>query len=161
VIALTAGMGLPTMLRWVWWRINAWSEIAGMSSAIAAAAVLYTLYPDARAEYILLGIVGVSTICCLAATYLAPETSKRKLKAFYKLVEPVGFWGDIGKKEHRAKKGFYRLGGAWALGCAGTFGAMFGVGHMCLARPLLGTIFLIASGFLLRWTLILAAPGET
>ncbi|MFH2202420.1 MAG: sodium:solute symporter family protein [Elusimicrobiota bacterium] len=159
VIALTAGMGLPTMLRWVWWRINAWSEIAGMSSAILTAAVLYTLYPNARAEYILLGIVGVSTLCCLAATYWAPETSKKRLKAFYKLIEPVGFWGDYADQERRTENGFYRLGGAWVLGCAGTFAAMFGVGHLCLARPLLGIVMLAASGLLLRWTLKLAETG--
>ncbi len=159
VIALTAGMGLPTMLRWVWWRINAWSEIAGMTSAILTAAFLYTRYPGVRDEYILVGIVATSTVCCLLATFYAPPTSKGKLKAFHELIEPVGFWGPVAGRGKRASKGFKRLAAAWALGCAGTFSAMFGVGHMVLARPGLGILLLAASAVSLKYTLKLAEEG--
>ncbi|MBW3535718.1 MAG: sodium transporter, partial [Gemmatimonadetes bacterium] len=51
-IALGAGLGLPSMLRWIWWRVNAWTEIVGMSVATASALVLYPLFPGARDEYL-------------------------------------------------------------------------------------------------------------
>ena len=59
-IALGAGLGLPSMLRWFWWRANAWTEIAGIVAAVSSALVLYPLFPDARDEYLLLAIVAIS-----------------------------------------------------------------------------------------------------
>lgn len=156
VIALTAGMGLPMILRWLWWRVNAWSEIAGMASAIITAAILYKLFPDVRDEYILVGIVSVSTLFCLAATFLAPSVSKAHLKAFYARVQPAGFWAAYATTGAEPKKVFKKLCLAWTSGSAGIFAAMFGVGHLCLARPLLGIVLLVSSAGLLRWTLQLS-----
>lgn len=159
VVALTAGMGLPMILRWLWWRVNAWSEIAGMSSAIVAAAALYRLYPQARDEYILVGVVAVGAAACLAATWLAPPVSKERLKAFYDKVKPAGAWGPVAGKSKRPWTDFKRQALAWAAGSAGVFFAMFGVGKLCLAGPLSGALFLAASFACLRWTLRLC--GES
>ncbi len=152
LIAIGAGLGLPTILRWVWWRANAWTEIASMISALLAACVLYPLFPDAKDEYLLLGIVGVSVVCMLAATFLTEPVKAARLKAFVKKVRPVGFWGKYGAGKAPIKD-FQRLAAAWAAGCAGIYALLFGVGNLVLGSALLGLAMLAGSFFLLRLTL--------
>src|SRR5690606_7438429 len=91
-IALGAGLGLPSMLRWLWWRVNAWTEIVGMVVAMATALVLYPLFPDARDEYLLLVIVAVSMTAALAATLLTPPVGEDQLRRFTERVRPPGAW---------------------------------------------------------------------
>ena len=82
LIALGAGLGLPSMLRWLWWRVNAWTEIAGIVVATSTALVLYPLFPDVRDEYLLLAIVGISVPAALAATLLTPPVPMEPPRPF-------------------------------------------------------------------------------
>ncbi len=156
-IALGAGMGLPTMLRWFWWRVNAWTEIAGMGSAIIAALVLYPLFPGVRAEYLLVWIVLISTVAALAATFLTPPVPRRKLEEFCRKVSPVGFWGDLaGGPAYRARSKFWRLAAGWVSASLGLYALMFGVGHLLLTSVLVGTGFLVFAWLALTLTLKLS-----
>lgn len=153
-VALGAGLGLPSMLRWLWWRANAWTEIAGLSVAVLAAAVLYPLFPAARAESLLLAIVALSTIAALVATWLTPPVPLAHLQAFVDRVRPPGRWrGMRGAASHRELS---RLIVAWVAGNAGLFATLFGIGHLLLGRPAVGAVLLLAGLACLRSTLKIA-----
>lgn len=96
MLQVGAGTGLLFILRWFWWRINGWSEIAAM--AVSFLVALYfqfahdALFPGAPlADHwkLVLG-VGVTTAAWLAATFLTPPTAAETLRAFYRLVRPGG-----------------------------------------------------------------------
>ncbi len=152
-IALAAGMGLPTMLRWLWWRINAWTEIVGMASAIVTALVLYRLFPETKDEYLLVWIVLVSTAAALAATFLTRPVSRGKLKEFCARVGPVGFWGDLQGRAAGPRGRFWSLLCAWVAASLGLFALMFGVGHLLLTSVLVGVGFLVFAALALKLTL--------
>jgi SSS family solute:Na+ symporter len=153
-VSIGAGMGLPQILRWVWWRANAWTEIVGISSAFVASLVLYTVFPDTRAEYLLFWIVAISTVAAFAATLSTPPTSEGALERFIERVTPYGFWGgrvasagaggDLGER--------VRL---WVVGVTCTFSGMFGIGHLLKLNWMAGVaLSLISIGtfvLMLRW----------
>jgi len=155
--ALTAGMGLPSMLRWLWWRANAWTEIAGMGSAILTAILLYSMTTGLRDEYILLIVALVSTVFALTATFLTPPVDDETLKAFHDRVKPAGWWASA-VPDAQGPKVFWRLAGAWCLGTAGVCAALFGVGHFLLTSKLLGLALLSASGGALHTAFRLIHP---
>jgi Na+/proline symporter len=92
LVAIGAGVGLVYLLRWYWWRINAWSEISAMLCSLAAAAALFSSPLGAR-EYEgvrLLMIVAGSTVMWLTVTFLTRPTKQENLKEFYRRVRPGG-----------------------------------------------------------------------
>lgn len=153
-IALGAGLGLPSMLRWLWWRVNAWTEIVGMSVATAAALILYPLFPDVRDEYLLLMIIAVSMSAAFAATVLTPPVPHHQLARFVRRVRPPGWWGTVPGAAPR--QAVMWIAGAWIAGNLGVFGITFAIGHIVLGSPGLGTLMgvggLAAIGLTLRAT---------
>ena len=140
-VALGAGLGLPAMLRWIWWRVNAWTEIVGMTVAAAAAVLAYRLFPDAREEYLLLAIVGAAMPAALLATFLTPPVPRDHLRAFLQRVRPPGWWSGVGGEgARRARRAVPWSGGAWVLGNVAVFSLTFGVGHLVLGAPLPGAM---------------------
>lgn len=150
-VALGAGLGLPSMLRWVWWRANAWTEIVGLLSALLAAVFLYWRFPHARDEYLLLGIVAVSTISAVVATWLTPPVPQRQLTAFVEKVRPVGYWPGLPGAAPPRTMGWLIL--AWTCGNAGVFGVMFGIGEILLADALTGAMLVLCGVIALIVTL--------
>jgi solute:Na+ symporter, SSS family len=135
-IALGAGLGLPAMLRWVWWRVNAWTEIVGMTVATTAAFVLYGLFPDVREEYLLVAIVGLAMTAAFVATVLTPATPLPTLERFVRRVRPPGFWGELGHPAQRRAAAWLVVG--WMTGNIAVFGLMFGTGWILLGEVLRG-----------------------
>lgn len=90
-----AGMGSVLVLRWLWERINLYSELAAMAaSLVTAPLLLYALGTDPAQEWIRLGLMAlVTTSAAVLAALLAPPTSDATLKEFYMRVRPVGWWG--------------------------------------------------------------------
>jgi Na+/proline symporter len=151
-IALGAGLGMPAMLRWLWWRANAWTEIAGMTVAALTALFVYAVFPDARDEYLLLVIVGLATIASVAATFLTPEVPRAHLAAFVQRVRPAGWWANLpGAGTPRTLAGLALM---WLAGSGGVFGLTFGVGHLLLGRPYLGAFELVLGCLLLAMTIL-------
>ncbi len=85
-----AAVGSVLILRWLWERINIYSEIAAIgSSLIIAPIILYTV----DQEWLKLLIMSVSsTIIVIVVTYLTPPTNQKVLAGFYKRVSPSGYW---------------------------------------------------------------------
>jgi solute:Na+ symporter, SSS family len=141
-VALGAGLGLPAMLRWLWWRVNAWTEIVGMVAATATALVLYPLFPDTRDEYLLVGIVAVSMTAALAATFLTAPVPRDHLARFVQRVRPPGWWAGLPGVAPRRSVAW--TGAAWVMGNAAVFGLLFGAGHLLLGRPATGVLVTLA-----------------
>jgi Na+/proline symporter len=91
ILSIGAGTGLLYLLRWFWWRVNAWSEIAAMVSSFLVALGFFVARKNGlelAAEVSLLVTVGVTTVVWIATTLLAPPTDAATLDRFYTLVRP-------------------------------------------------------------------------
>jgi solute:Na+ symporter, SSS family len=85
-----AGMGSVLVLRWLWERINMWSEIAAMATSLLIAPVLLVTID---AEWVRLGVMALTTTAAaIGVTWLTPATDAAVLGGFYERVRPVGFW---------------------------------------------------------------------
>ena len=136
-----AGLGVVQVLRWIWWRMNAWAEIAAMlASAVAAPILLATFGDDQQAlRLLLMGLL--STAAALGAVWLKGPERPEVLAAFYQRVRPVGFWGPVaaavgGAGEATAgPRRLWRAAGATLL-CAGTvFCLLVGLGTWLVGSP--------------------------
>jgi len=144
-IALGAGMGLPQILRWVWWRANAWTEIAGMSSAFAMSVFLYLVFPEVKDEYLLVWIVLVSTFSSICATFLTKPVASEVLRGFVSRVTPFGFWkGMVFEKKINFRIVKERMI-MWILGVVTCFSGMFSIGYFLRGPMLTGLICFIVS----------------
>ena len=91
LLTIGAGTGLLFFLRWFWWRISAFSEIAAM--AVSFAAALYFQFadlPDWTSWQKLIGGIGVTTLGWLLATFVCPSTDPAVLDRFYERIRPGG-----------------------------------------------------------------------
>ena len=89
LIALNAGIGLVQILRWYWWRINAWSEISAMVAALVVSICVFTI-PATKDQFALqmLIIVPISTLVWLVVTFITQPVSTETLISYYKKVRP-------------------------------------------------------------------------
>jgi solute:Na+ symporter, SSS family len=144
---LGSGVGLVVLLRWFWWRVNAWSEISALvTSAVMTNVVKFLPVVGGHFASELVTIVAVSTVVWLTVTFLTRPTEVVTLERFYRRIRPGGWWGPIAERcpeveVDRASRG-------WPIWIAGTvviYASMFGIGHLCLARWGMGTLFLFIS----------------
>jgi Na+/proline symporter len=166
LLTLGAGTGLVYILRWYWWRVNAWSEVAAMASALvtslslrAAGARVPALDP-ARPEGFALTLVvttAVATAVWLAVTFATRAESSGTLAAFYRKVRPAGpGWGPVARETGLAPPPgeIGRNAWFWALGIVFVYSIMFATGGMILGKRgealLFGVLLLVSGGLLLR-----------
>lgn len=98
-LLLGAGIGPILLLRWVWWRVNAWAEISAVvTSAITAPLLLWAL--DHQAKRLLLA-GGLSFLAAMLAIYIKGPEKRELLESFYERVRPAGFWGPISGSRRR------------------------------------------------------------
>src|SRR5438552_4510836 len=154
LIVTGAGTGTVLLLRWFWWRINAWSEVSAM--AVAACVSLYlqlVLQWDSDRPrdfaYIMIVTVSVTTIAWLIVTWLTPPESDSTLAAFYRRVRPQGpGWTPIARAIGMPPGGAASLARQIvnaALGCILVYSALFGVGELLLRSALVGVALLALS----------------
>src|SRR5258705_5626474 len=102
ILSIGAGTGLLYLLRWFWWRVSAWSEIAAMASSFVVALGFFVsrkMGLEVASHVSLLVTVGVTTIVWVATTFLAPPADEETLVKFYTLVRPAGpGWKPIEKR---------------------------------------------------------------
>ena len=150
IIAIGAGTGLVYLLRWFWWRINAWSEVAAMTAAFVTSITLQIGFGLSESEprqfaYLVLITVATTTFVWLAVTFLTKPEPKDVLLVFYRRVRPSpALWGPIAKGAidvRPRKDGLFNLMD-WLLGVAMIYAFLFGVGNVIFGRLAIGIGFL-------------------
>jgi len=164
LIALGAGTGSVFILRWFWWRINAWSEVSAMAASFVVSLFLtfvYGLRDEQPREFAWKVLITVlcSTVTWLAVTFVTGPENRETLLAFYRRVRPsASLWGPIAREATDVvpvHDGLYNLMD-WAAGCVFVYLTLFGVGKIIFGQPLLGFSFLIvgaAAAALIYWDL--------
>lgn len=138
LLALGAGQGLVVMLRWYWWRINAWSELSAMAASALSTVVAFRVLPDpADYGWRLALIVGASTAVWIAVTFATRPVPLEQLRRFYERVRPRGgAWGPVRREGERGGVGRDLI--AWLCGAVFVYGATLGVGELILGDAWLG-----------------------
>jgi Na+/proline symporter len=150
-----AGTGTVLLLRWFWWRINAWSEVSAMICAAVVSIFLqtYLKWDSDRPRdfaYLMLVTVAITTIVWVAATLLTPAEPIEKLVAFYRRVRPEGpGWTNIaaqaGLSEAHAQGRLSMQFVNWILGCALIYGSLFGIGKLIFKEWATGSLYLLVA----------------
>lgn len=96
-LLLGAGVGVVLVLRWLWWRVNGWAEIAAVASSLVVAFALMTFYPDMPHASKLLLLALISTAAAVIAVVVAGPEERYRLVAFYERARPPGFWGPVAR----------------------------------------------------------------
>lgn len=140
MLSIGAGTGLIYLLRWFWWRINAWSEIAAMASSFTVAVFFFLrgkMGHPVPQHISLLVTIAFTTVVWLVVTYLTRPVDRDKLLSFYCLVRPAG----PGWKKLRLESGLegspdsLTLSFAgWVAGCIFVYSALFGTGAYIYGR---------------------------
>jgi Na+/proline symporter len=145
LLQIGAGTGLIFLLRWFWWRINAWSEISAMIVSFLVAFYFQFLhealgFPALHPSLMLVTGVGITTVTWLTVTLLTPPTKKDALQKYYDKIHPMGRgWSkiiettDTGRGES-ASAAFL----CWFLGCVVVYGALFGTGYFIYGEVVWG-----------------------
>jgi solute:Na+ symporter, SSS family len=140
LIATGAGTGAVYILRWYWWRINAWSEVSAMIAAAAVSFLLQTVFgfdSDKPVDfaYIILITVAITTVVWLAVTFLTAPETEATLVNFYRRVRPSpAGWRPVARAVPDVPVS-HDLGWNlldWLCGCVLTYGALFGIGKIVL-----------------------------
>jgi Na+/proline symporter len=160
LLALGAGTGLVLILRWYWWRINAWSEISAMSASLVLSLILWfgvglDANDPTQWAYIMLATVAGSTLVWLAVTAVTAPESADVLERFYRRVRPGGRgWAPVAAT--------IGLGGEpvdggplnwtnWVAGVAAVYTSLFGVGSWIFGQRLKAVILLGVSLVCFVW----------
>jgi len=136
MLSIGAGTGLIYLLRWYWWRVNAWSEIAGMCASFAAAVGLFVAQKSGYAVSAHRGLllsVGFTTVVWLLTTFLTRPESKETLLRFVRRVRPAGpGWSALRRaaEVEGSPDDLNQAGLCALLGCVMVYGALLGVGSV-------------------------------
>jgi Na+/proline symporter len=165
IISIGAGTGLLYLLRWFWWRINAWCEVVAMISSFVISMAFFLLaksgYGLPFAQTVLYS-VAFTTACWLITAFVSPQTSRATLIAFYKKVHPGGpGWTAIRREAGVSAAatqadhlGMAALG--WLSGCAVIWSSLFAIGNFLYGRTSLAvtlTVVFAVSGAILLYVI--------
>jgi Na+/proline symporter len=165
ILQIGAGTGLLYLLRWYWWRINAWCEVAAMVSSFLVSLVLLVLARNGvhfSTHVALLVTITFTTVSWVATAYLGPQTDRKVLVDFFKKVRPVGpGWRRV-REEAGLDEDSAQVTGdniplallGWVAGCATIWSSLFTVGNLLYGRTgyALGclAVFVVAGFTLVR-----------
>jgi SSS family transporter len=145
--AMSAGIGLVLILRWFWWRINAWSEISALGSSIVTILIMiiYTNFKGISLELkhqVIVIPVSIST--WIITTYLTSPEPIDKLQKFYNKIKPWGYWGPVSIGSE-PKESLIRVLVNWMLGVCVVLSGMIGIGKLLMGEFSLGIVLFVFS----------------
>jgi Na+/proline symporter len=163
ILQVGAGTGLLYLVRWFWWRVNAWCEVVAMVSSFLVSAALLVLNRSGlpvSTHVALVTTVAFTTICWVVTALVTPPTDRAVLVDFYRKVRPAGpGWTPVreaaGMTAAEASAGGDHIPMAllgWAAGCTVIWSSLFTVGSFLYGRTGAGLALLAvfaASGFVL------------
>ncbi len=145
LLAMGAGTGLVLILRWYWWRINAWSEISAMVVSFLGSLVFMRLIPprfpagDPNATaWVMISTVAVTTVAWVATTFLTSPEPAATLDSFYRRVRPGGpGWRAVSERLGYGRESI--PGGAlawtnWIAGVIAVYATLFGLGKLVFGQ---------------------------
>lgn len=163
LLGMGAGTGAVLMLRWYWWRINAWSEISSMIAAFLVSTFLQRVQFSGNASVVFaktaMITTAATTLVWLITTLLTQPEADERLLHFYRRVQPtIHGWKRIAALAPDIKP--VRDLGAnafdWVMGCALVYCCLFGIGELVLQAWLSGALLLAcggAAGYFIYWSL--------
>ena len=161
LLQIGAGTGLLFILRWFWWRINAYSEIVAMVVSFLIAGYFQFSYEGNLESYekMIIGVV-ITSIAWIATTYFSPQTDKGVLAKFYVKIQPKGIgWNRVSNGLNAEQKDQIAMNAdpgltsqilMMLLGCGFVYLCLFGFGWLLMGSPISGVIsllFAIALGY--------------
>ncbi len=164
ILQVGAGTGLLYLLRWFWWRINAWCEVVAMVSSFIISLVLLVLKQNGYPVSTHIGLIVTvifTTICWVITAYVGPQTDRATLISFYKKARPFGpGWkkvrADAGITESEARSSHENIPLSllgWVAGCTAIWSSLFTVGNFLYGRlPMafvLLAVMIVSSGVLI------------
>lgn len=157
LMVMTSGIGVVWLLRWYWWRVNAWAEISALLGSLLMAngnllvklaaklglvsestqQSIHWFYTEEDTWAVRALVVIVScTVIWLIVAFLTPAVSAEHLERFYRRVRPGGWWGPIARRcpdvSGDGGMGYRWL--AWLSAAICIYSGLFGIGHICLDR---------------------------
>ncbi len=126
-----AGLGAVLILRWYWWRINAWSEAVATVAPFFGYALAVFVF-EFPSPYGMFFTTGFTTVAWLAATFLTPPEPNSVLENFYQKIQPGGFWGEFAEKSKQsAGLGLFF---SWIAGIVLGYSVLFFIGDIIFAN---------------------------
>ncbi len=143
MLSASAGLGTVLILRWYWWRVNAWSELVATVSPVVLlfTALVFNAFgievPGLQAEFPLnlYAVTAFTTVVWVTATFLTRPTSTETLDAFYRKIHPGGpGWNPVAKRHPDVTPdlGLGRLALDWAVGVVLVYSTLFATGYLIL-----------------------------
>jgi solute:Na+ symporter, SSS family len=152
VLNLGAGTGAVYILRWFWWRVNAWSEITAMLVAAAVAVALSRVHFSGNDAVVFakstLITAGITTLAWIGATFITRPESDSTLLNFYRRVHPtVHGWHRIAELAPEMTQVRDMSANAFdcVMGCVLVYGSLFGIGKLIFGEWFTGAMLLIAA----------------
>jgi len=164
LIVTGAGTGGVLLLRWYWWRVNAWSEVSSMIAAFVVSVAMQLGggldSDDPRGfAWIMIVTISITTVVWLATTWLTRPEPAEVLLSFYRRVRPSGAgWRHVARmapEVRPARDGWNNLLD-WICGCLLIYGTLFGTGKLLLKETGIGLLMLavgLAAGMVIYWDL--------
>ena len=142
ILQIGAGTGLLYLVRWFWWRVNAWCEIVAMATSFITSVALLILSRNGftmSTHVALMTTVVITTVCWVIAAYAAPQTDPAVLRRFYELVRPAGpGWNpvhtQVGALAPASPDNIPMALLGWVAGCTAIWSALFTVGNILYGR---------------------------
>jgi len=170
LLSVGAGTGLIYLLRWFWWRINAWSEIAAMISSFAIALGVFIARKSGlpiSETAALIGTVVATTVVWVSVTLLTPPTDDATLERFYEKTRPMGpGWARVRRASNLppSPDSFANAILGWTSGVLFVYAGLFGMGSLIYGRTLAAALWgaaFVTSGATLGWVLLhLGSDGD-
>ena len=145
LLQIGAGTGLVFLLRWFWWRINAWSEISAMIISFCVVYYFQFIHEDLgfaalHPSIMLISGIAITTVVWVAVTLLTAPTDRATLQTFYDKIHPFGRgWHnavEIGPRDRDRSLAAPLL--CWFLGCVVVYGTLFGTGYFLYGEAVAG-----------------------
>jgi Na+/proline symporter len=163
LLGMGAGTGSVLLLRWYWWRINAWSEISSMIAAFVVSMSLTRIQFTGNSSVVFaktaLITTAATTVVWLLTTLITKPEPEAKLLQFYRRVRPtIHGWKHIASlaPDVAPVRDLSASTFDWIAGCTLVYCAMFSIGELVLHEWLVGTVLLIIaalSAYFIFWSL--------
>jgi solute:Na+ symporter, SSS family len=153
ILQVGAGTGLLYLVRWFWWRVNAWCEVVAMLSSFGVSVLLLVLAKNGMGvstHEALLITIAVTTVCWVLTAFFGPQTDRQALINFYRLVKPFGpGWAPIRAEAHVTEAELEATHEnmplaliGWVAGCMFIWSTLFTIGNYLYGRMELAWVLL-------------------